>query len=450
MGYDAREFDRWKCLVPYLYDWLTNHDLLWPSQCCRWGPKLNETEFRSEYRVYLSEQTDGSAPNQLVIGSASVVKNRVAAAESIASFSHKKNVRSPFYHDERKIVHHGEVNKIRELPSKPEIVFTHSDTRDVYCWNVEGQTGNLGEEGRPALLLKGHEDIAPFALGTSSSPGSALVASGGKDALVCVWNLRDHMASLGAPAEAGKPGVRASWNSGGPGTEQKSELGCQVQLKGHTSRVEDLVFKPGSDTELASVADDHKLILWDTRKAASPAVELEEAHSSDVQCVDWSPLDSNLVVTGAADSSLHTWDLRALHGPVASFRGHKGSILRVQWSPDSRSVFASGGEDALLNVWDLDKASGPSAGEGGGRFQGAPEGLLFQHCGHRGSVVDFQWNPSDPWTMMSMSDDAESGGGGTMQIWRINDMIYRPEEEVLRELEQHRDFILTGRESMDE
>ncbi len=50
-------------------------------------------------------------------------------------------------------------------------------------------------------------------------------------------------------------------------------------------------------------------------------------------------------------------------------------------------------------------------------------------------VVDFQWHGGDPYTMVSVS---ESGEGGTLQVWRISDMIWRPIDEVLAELEQHR------------
>lgn len=35
----------------------------------------------------------------------------------------------------------------------------------------------------------------------------------------------------------------------------------------------------------------------------------------------------------------------------------------------------------------------------------------------RDKVVDFHWNASDPWTIVSVSDDCEStGGGGTLQV----------------------------------
>lgn len=41
-------------------------------------------------------------------------------------------------------------------------------------------------------------------------------------------------------------------------------------------------------------------------------------------------------------------------------------------------------------------------------------------CAFRDKVVDFHWNASDPWTIVSVSDDCESsGGGGTLQVTEI-------------------------------
>jgi hypothetical protein len=37
--------------------------------------------------------------------------------------------------------------------------------------------------------------------------------------------------------------------------------------------------------------------------------------------------------------------------------------------------------------------------------------------------------------MVSVTDD---NAGGTMHMWRINDLIYRPEDEVIKELEQYK------------
>jgi histone-binding protein RBBP4 len=54
---------------------------------------------------------------------------------------------------------------------------------------------------------------------------------------------------------------------------------------------------------------------------------------------------------------------------------------------------------------------------------------------HPLQVVDFQWRKDDPYTMVSVS---ESGEGGTLQAWRISDLIWRPIDDVLTELEEHR------------
>ena len=77
-----------------------------------------------------------------------------------------------------------------------------------------------------------------------------------------------------------------------------------MAMQGHTDTVEDVVFQPGSAAELASVADDTKLLFWDTRSGSSPVVQLNQAHGqSDLHVVDWSSLRSELVATG--DILLH-------------------------------------------------------------------------------------------------------------------------------------------------
>ena len=75
--------------------------------------------------------------------------------------------------------------------------------------------------------------------------------------------------------------------------------------KGHESTVEDVVFQPGSAAELASVGDDYALLLWDTRAGPGPSTQIPEAHKQqDVQCVDWSAQDTNMIATGVACTRL--------------------------------------------------------------------------------------------------------------------------------------------------
>ncbi|KAM7256987.1 hypothetical protein ACFE04_012728 [Oxalis oulophora] len=358
------KYTQWKSLVPILYDWLANHNLVWPSLSCRWGPQLDKATYKNRQRLYLSEQTDGSVPNTLVIANCEIVKPRVAAAEHISQFN--EEARSPFVKKYKTIIHPGEVNRIRELPQNSKIVATHTDSPDVRVL--------LLYSGQKDLCLKGHVDNAEFALA------------------MC-------------PTE---PFVLAQ--------------------------------------EFCSVGDDSCLILWDARVGTNPVVKVEKAHDGDLHCVDWNPHNNDFILTGSADHSVRMFDRRKLTAngvgePVNVFEGHKAAVLCVQWSPDKSSVFGSSAEDGLLNVWDYEKVGKQDPGSK--TSSSSPAGLFFQHAGHRDKVVDFHWNTADPWTIVSVSDDCDTtGGGGTLQIWRMSDLIYRPEDEVLEELEKFKAHVV--------
>ncbi|KAF7142539.1 hypothetical protein RHSIM_Rhsim05G0020600 [Rhododendron simsii] len=541
------KYMQWKSLVPVLYDWLANHNLLWPSLSCRslvdleavksyisfqlvnsegrlcegaaqsgllnllvrlkcslvgsvfklvisriyslWGPQLEQGKFKNRQRLYLSEQTDGSVPNTLVIANCEVVKSRVAAAEHVAEFN--EEARSPFVKKYKTIIHPGEVNRIRELPQNNSIVATHTDCPEVFIWDVEAQPNRhavLGAaDSRPDLVLTGHQENAEFAL--AMCPTEPLVLSGGRDKSVVLWSIQDHVSTLTTDA-ATKPAGSVIKST------DNSSIGPRGVFQGHEDTVEDVQFCPSSAQEFCSVGDDSCLILWDARVGLNPTVKVEKAHNADLHCVDWNPHDSNLILTGyslhplifllltelwdmkylvcgillnvdqnglcfplnlaelelsyvrsrSADQSVRMFDRRNLisngvGSPIHKFEGHKAAVLCVQWSPDRPSVFGSSAEDGLLNIWDYEKVG--ETREHGGRTPHSPPGLFFQHAGHRDKVVDFHWNAADPWTIVSVSDDCDtSGGGGTLQIWRMSDLIYRPEEEVVAELEKFKSHVI--------
>ncbi|KAL0694122.1 hypothetical protein Bca4012_061302 [Brassica carinata] len=436
------KYSQWKGLVPILYDWLANHNLVWPSLSCRWGPQLDQATYKNRQRLYLSEQTDGSVPNTLVIANCEVVKPRVAAAEHISQFN--EEARSPFVKKFKTIIHPGEVNRIRELPQNSKIVATHTDSPDVLIWDVDTQPNRHAVLGaassRPDLILTGHQDNAEFAL--AMCPTEPFVLSGGKDKLVVLWSIQDHITTVGTDSKSSGSIIKQT-GEGGDKTESPS-VGPRGVYQGHDDTVEDVAFSPTSAQEFCSVGDDSCLILWDARTGTSPVTKVEKAHDADLHCVDWNPHDDNLILTGSADNTVRLYDRRKLTSdgvgtPIYKFEGHKAAVLCVQWSPDKASVFGSSAEDGLLNVWDYDRVSKKSD-----RAAKNPAGLFFQHAGHRDKVVDFHWNAADPWTIVSVSDDCETtGGGGTLQIWRMSDLIYRPEEEVLTELEKFKSHVMT-------
>ncbi|ONM38801.1 WD-repeat protein RBAP2 [Zea mays] len=52
-------YAQWKSLIPVLYDWFANHNLVWPSLSCRWGPQFEKATYKNRQRLYLSEQILG-------------------------------------------------------------------------------------------------------------------------------------------------------------------------------------------------------------------------------------------------------------------------------------------------------------------------------------------------------------------------------------------------------
>ncbi|WOG99155.1 hypothetical protein DCAR_0518503 [Daucus carota subsp. sativus] len=439
-GTVEERYTQWKSLIPVLYDWLANHNLVWPSLSCRWGPVTEQATYKNRQRLYLSEQTDGTVPNTLVIANCEIVKPRVAAAEHISLFNEES--RSPFIKKFKTILHPGEVNRIRELPQNSNIVATHTDSPDVLIWDIESQPSRQATLGhpvsRPDLILTGHKDNAEFAL--AMSPTEPFVLSGGKDRSVILWSIHDHISTLATDSgstKSAKPG--GIKNSKGNGSDDSPSSSPSVQARGtfqgHENTVEDVQFCPSSAQEFCSVGDDSCLILWDARSGFSPAVKVEKAHDADLHCVDWNPYDVNLILTGSADNSVRMFDRRNLtSGPIHIFAAHSEAVLCVQWSPDSSSVFGSSAEDGILNIWDHKQIG----------QKDNPNGLFFRHAGHRDKVVDFHFNSSDPWTIVSVSDDCEStNGGGTLQIWRMLDLLYKSEEEALAELEKFKGHLLS-------
>lgn len=346
--------------------------------CHRWGPIEEETSTRRRQRLYLSEQTDGSEPNKLVVVTADIALPRVSTAEAISTWS--EQAASPYVSIPCKtLVHPGEVNKMLDLPGHPNILVTHSDTPDVYVWNLDTQpdraTGMPRGTENPAsrepsvadVVLTGHEENAEFALGTCSS--EPFIASGGRDKNVLLWNLGDS-------------GVLSS------NAVQGNTLPARTKFQGHLDTVNDVAFVPNSSQELASVSDDSSLLFWDSRAGSAPVARVACAHGkTDVHCCDWSPLRSHLVTTGAADGSVRVWDRRKLQPPVVVLNHHNGAVTNVEWSPHVASVFASGDDDGLLCVWDVDTKGGEAEGQNKAKLKvAAPSQLMFQHAGHQLAV----------------------------------------------------------------
>ena len=145
------------------------------------------------------------------------------------------------------------------------------------------------------------------------------------------------------------------WNINGQPREGRI-LDALAIYHGHTAVVEDVSWHLLHESLFGSVADDQKLMIWDTRSNnTNKPSHIVDAHTAEVNCLSFNPYSEFILSTGSADKTVALWDLRNLKLKLHSFESHKDEIFQVQWSPHNETILASSGTDRRLHVWDLSK-----------------------------------------------------------------------------------------------
>lgn len=185
-AHDDDSYRCWKNNSPLLYDVLFNHNMVWPSLCVAWGDEipvegsensssLSPTSSSSAsstsnssssttssssssdsaaslstftyQSLYFSSRTDAvynfdqhrwkGAPNFLLAATVELPRPRKSNYRGIGRF--QEAYRSTHVNVMKRVVHPGEVNKIRLCPHSSDIIATHSDSKYTYVWNMATQ-----------------------------------------------------------------------------------------------------------------------------------------------------------------------------------------------------------------------------------------------------------------------------------------------------------------------
>jgi histone-binding protein RBBP4 len=394
------EYKIWKKNTPFLYDLVMTHALEWPSLTVQWLPDVQKPDGAdyTVHRLILGTHTSDEQ-NHLLIASVQLPYD-----ETQFDASNYESERGEFggfgsvqgrIETEIKINHDGEVNRARYMPQNPVIIATKTPSPEVFVFDYTKHPSRPPPGGvcDPQLRLRGHTKEGYGLSWNPSSNGHLLSAS--DDHTICLWDVNANCT-------------------------EKNYVDPKSVFTGHTAVVEDVAWHLLHETIFGSVADDTKLMIWDTRNpTTTKPSHVVDAHSAEVNCLSFNPYSEFILATGSADKTVALWDLRNLKLKLHSFESHKDEIFQVQWSPHNETILASSGTDRRLHVWDLSKIGEEQTAEDA--EDGPPE-LLFIHGGHTAKISDFSWNPNEPWVICSVSED------NIMQVWQMAENIYNDED----------------------
>lgn len=195
------------------------------------------------------------------------------------------------------------------------------DGRTVYMMGYSPPEPRLGAfdavTGVDRFRDKGHSDLV---WSVAFSPSGRMLATGGKDGLVCLWDVEPR------PGGALATSARA--------------------LSGHDRHMWTVAFSPDGQL-LASIGTDGAR-LWEVATGAV-VQELASIPSMAPASVAFSP-DGETVAAGSDSGSVNRWVVKTGQ-PKEPLRWHAGAVHAVAFSPDGRWL-ASGGADMTVRLID--------------------------------------------------------------------------------------------------
>ncbi|KAJ3137280.1 CCR4-Not complex caf1 ribonuclease subunit Caf1 [Geranomyces variabilis] len=393
------EYKIWKKNSPFLYDTVITHALEWPTLTAQWLPDIERPEGKdyTVQRLLIGTHTSDSEQNYLQIarvqipnGSTDADRARLDDGETggYGGAECKINII-------QKINHDGEVNRARYMPGNANIIATRTVMGPVYIFDRTRHASDPNPDGvcNPEIKLEGHTKEG---YGMSWHPTLAgRLVSGSEDTTICEWDITGY-------------------------TKEKRTMTAKRTYTGHTAWVEDVAWSELCEPLFASVGDDKKLMIWDTRNPSSEKPQASvDAHTAEVNCVAFNPKNEYLLATGSSDKTVALWDMRNLKQPLHVFDAHQADVQQLAWAPFDSAILASSCAGRRVNVWDLSKIGEEQSPEDA--EDGPPE-LLFVHGGHTNTIADFDWNKNTPWVMCSVAED------NIMQVWQMASNIYNPKE----------------------
>ncbi|KAF9486167.1 hypothetical protein BDN70DRAFT_846626 [Pholiota conissans] len=190
---------------------------------------------------------------------------------------------------------------------------------------------------------------------------------------------------------------------------------------------------------IAAGLENGELALWDPAKilAGAPTVDSlilrNTTHTGPVRGLDFNPLQTNLLASGAVGGEVYIWDLKDPSKPYSPTPGQRSSkldeITSVAWNQQVQYVLAGASSTGYTVVWDLRgkrEVVALAYGGGAGTLAGLSGNGAGMAVGGRRGMSDIAWHPDNATRLVTASEDDSSP---VIMVWDLRNA--RAPEKIL-------------------
>ncbi|SMR55056.1 unnamed protein product [Zymoseptoria tritici ST99CH_1E4] len=225
------------------------------------------------------------------------------------------------------------------------ILCSRSLSMRIYALQISG----LEEEIEAKLIRTVKPHTTPVvSIATDST--STLLATGGADGVVKVWDIRGGFITHTFHGHSGLISALHFFHVD-PESEEQPAKSKKRKNRQRNEEVEVVQNEATAGYRLASGGEDGKVRIWDLHKRKSAATL--DSHVSVVRCLDYSP-ERKLLLSASRDKTAILWDSRTwtIASTVAVLESVEGAAFL-----ENGRLFYTAGETARLRLWSTDGGS---------------------------------------------------------------------------------------------